>query len=83
MFMLNRGMYKVVIVSDLVQSSLSVNQSTGSLAITKAFGPEVLGVTSCGGREREIKVKELPILFQNFIVAVYWHAGDGSILPIV
>lgn len=35
-----------------VQPSLSVNQSAGSLAVTKPFGPEVLGVTRCGNKER-------------------------------
>jgi len=29
--------------------SLSVDQSAGSLAVTEAFGPEVLGVARCEG----------------------------------
>lgn len=48
--MLDRGMYKRC---DYRQPSLSVNQSAGSLAVTKAFGAEVLGVTCCGGKERK------------------------------
>lgn len=33
------------------EPSLSVNQSTGSLAITEPFGAKVLGITCCGGKE--------------------------------
>lgn len=49
-------------LSDEEQPSLSVNQGAGSLTVTEPFGPKVLGVTRCGGKEI-IKVNVL----QNFI----------------
>lgn len=49
-------------LSDEEQPSLCVNQGAGSLTVTEPFGPKVLGVTRCGGKEI-IKVDML----QNFI----------------
>lgn len=36
------------------ESSLGMNQSTGSLAITEPFGPKVLGITRCKGNKQTI-----------------------------
>lgn len=49
-------------LSDEEKPSPSVNQGAGSLTVTEPFGPKVLGVTRCGGKEI-IKVNML----QNFI----------------
>lgn len=48
--------------------SLSVNQSTSPLAVAEAFGPEVLGVARCGGKqEMTMVLKKVDLL--KFLIA--------------
>lgn len=49
-----RNVWRCDILSDALQPSLGVNQSSGSLAVTNSFGPKVLGVTRCGGKVRKM-----------------------------